>query len=264
MQPSTTQITTLIIASSIFILLLILFVIAMIYKYKKRQQRYEEDLLTARLEVQEQTMQHIARELHDNIGARLTRSKLTLTTLTYHQPDVASSNVAGCVEELTTVIDDLRTLGHSLDGDYIAANGLVSALEQELDRTQKSGRIQAVLQIEGDVPVLPDATELFIFRIVQEAIQNVLKHAMARNLTVAVQYTMPTLTLTITDNGRGMKTEKEKEQEKEKEPKKEAEPKKEKGMGLINMKRRAALIGGQLHIQPAPGGGTTIVVTIIT
>jgi two-component system, NarL family, sensor kinase len=237
MQLSEAKITALIIITTLFILLLAVFVIALVYKYKKRQQRYEEDLLTARLEMQEQTLQHIARELHDNIGARLTRSKLTLATLAYHQPDVCKSNVDGCIEELTTVMNDLRGLGQSLDGDYIAANGLPAALQQELLRTQKSG-IQASLQISSDIPAMSDAAELLIFRIVQEAVQNVLKHARATSVKVAVACSKTTLTITITDDGCGIA------------------PAPAKGMGIINMKRRAAIIGGQFSLQPAPGGGT--------
>jgi signal transduction histidine kinase len=244
MQPSQANITALIIITTIFILLLAVFVIALVYKYKKRQQRYEEDLLTARLEMQEQTLQHIARELHDNIGARLTRSKLTLATLAYHQPDVCKSNVDGCLEELTTVMNDLRALGQSLDGDYIAANGLPGALQQEVLRTQKSG-IQASLLINCDMPAMSDVAELLIFRIVQEAIQNVLKHAGATSVTVAVACSKNTLTISITDDGCGIA------------------PSPVKGMGIINMKRRAAIIGGQFNLQPAPGGGTmaTLIIT---
>ncbi len=243
MQLNQAKIVALIIATTLFILLLAVFVIALVYKYKKRQQRYEEDLLTARLEMQEQTLQHIARELHDNIGARLTRSKLTLATLAYHQPDVCKSNVDGCLEELTTVMNDLRALGQSLDGDYIAANGLLAALHQELLRTQKSG-IQATLHISSDVPAMSDVAELLIFRIVQEAVQNVLKHARATSVRVAVHSSKNTLTITITDDGSGMP------------------PTPARGMGIINMKRRAAIIGGQFALQAAPGGGTTARLTI--
>jgi two-component system, NarL family, sensor kinase len=238
MQPSQAKITALLIATTIFILLLAVFVIALVYKYKKRQQRYEEDLLSARLEMQEQTLQHIARELHDNISGRLTSCKLTLNTLTYHQPDVARSNVAGCTEDITTVLTDLRALGQSLDGDYIAANGLLAALRQELERTQKRTGIAAVLHTGSDIPLLSDAAELFIFRIVQEALQNIIKHAGATSATVAMACSKTTLTITITDDGRGIA------------------PNPKKGMGIINMKRRAALIGGQFYLQPAPGGGT--------
>jgi two-component system, NarL family, sensor kinase len=238
MQPSQAKIVVLIVFTTIFILVLIVFVIGLVYKYKKRQQRYEEDLLTARLEMQEQTLLHIAKELHDNISGRLTRTKLTLNTLTYHQPDVTKSDVAGCEEDITTVMNDLRALGQSFDGDYIAANGLLAALRQELERTQKTGTITAVLQVTGDVPALSDAAELFIFRIVQEAVQNVLKHAGATSVTVEAKYSAPILTITITDNGKGLP----------------ANP--ANGMGLVNMKRRAALIGGQFALLPAPGGGT--------
>jgi two-component system, NarL family, sensor kinase len=271
MQLRTANVVALIICTSIFILVLAIFVVSLLHKYKKRQQRYEEDLLTARLEMQEQTMQHIAGELHDSVGIKLTRSKLTLATLNYCQPEVAKSNIDGCIEELAEVIQALRNLGQSLSGDYIVANGLVSTLRQEVKRTQKSGTIQASLQIIGDVPVLADAAELLIFRIVQEAIQNVLKHAAAKSVKVMVVYNKPCLTITITDNGRGLKTEKESEAQKEKEAqaatvnKTETEKKKEppKGMGIINMKRRAALIGGQLQLLPAPGGGTIATFTIL-
>ncbi len=246
MQPSQAKIVILIIITTIFILLLAVFVIALVYKYKKRQQRYEEDLLTARLEMQEQTLLHIAKELHDNIANRLTRSKLTLNTLTYHQPDVTKSNVEGCVEDITIVMNDLRALGQSFDGDYIAANGLLAALRQEVEKTAKSALIPVALTASGDIPLLSDAAELFIFRIVQEAVQNIVKHASATSITVEVQCSQALLTITITDNGKGL-------------PAKPA-----KGMGIINMKRRAALIGGQFTLQAAPGGGTmaTLIITI--
>jgi signal transduction histidine kinase len=245
MQPSQAKITVLIIITTIFILLLAVFIIALVYKYKKRQQRYEEDLLTARLEVQEQTLQHIARELHDNIGARLTRSKLTLSTLSYHQPDVTKSNVEGCVEDITDIMNELRTLGHSINSDYITANGLQAAIQQELLRTQKSG-MATRYTASHDIPLLSDAAELFIFRIVQEALQNVLKHAGATTVAVAVAYNKPMLIITITDDGCGIPTLPVS------------------GMGITNMKRRAAIIGGHVHIHAATGGGTVATLSIRT
>jgi signal transduction histidine kinase len=246
MQPSQAKIVALIIATTIFILLLVVFIIALVYKYKKRQQRYEEDLLTARLEMQEQTLLHIASELHDSIAGKLTLCKLTLNTLSYHQPDVCKSNVEGCVEDLTTVMNDLRALGQSLDADYIAANGLLGALQQELERTQKRTRTAAILHTTGNIPLLTDVAELLIFRIVQEALQNVHKHAAATSITITLAAHKQVLTITITDNGKGMP----------------ATP--ASGMGISNMRRRAALMGGQFSHQPAPGGGTMVTVVIPT
>jgi signal transduction histidine kinase len=245
MQPSPAKIVALIIITTLFILLLAVFVVTLMYKYKKRQQQYEEDLLTARLEMQEQTLLHIAKELHDNISSRLARSKLTLNTLTYHQPDVTESNVAGCVEDLTIIMNDLRALGQSLDADYITANGLQAALRQELERTQKRTSIAAVLLTSGNIPLLSDAAELLIFRIVQEALQNIYKHAGAGSVTITLAAGNPALTITIADNGRGLGTAPTK------------------GSGIINMKRRAAAIGGRLQLKATPGGGLTIEIVIL-
>jgi signal transduction histidine kinase len=211
------------------------------------QARYSQEMLRAQIEMQEQTLANISRELHDNISQVLSFVKLDLAlTDGMAEPD-KQQKVNNSRELLSQTINDLRHLSKSLSFEYIAIHGLVKAIETEVERVNTSGLLKLSASIEGDGYSLGAQRELVLFRIFQEALNNTLKHALATHLKISLQYLNQLFTLTLEDDGAGFSNEL---------------PGRQSGSGLKNMENRAILIGAVATIESSPGKGCCIKVTL--
>lgn len=258
MFSSTTQgIIVLIIVCTFLIILLISFITMILYRYQQKQNVYYTDLeklkiahetalLQSKLEIQEQTFQNISREIHDNIGQKLTLAKLHLNTLDLSDSNSVAQKTNDSVELIGEAISDLSDISRSMSSEIVLNNGLVKALELETTQLQKSGLYKVSLSVTGEVIFLDASKELVLFRIVQEALNNIIKHAVASSINIGVHYNTSMLKLDITDNGKGFACEKGSEQ----------------GTGLTNMKKRASTLNGDCTIYSNPGEGTTIKIEI--
>lgn len=247
-------------ATTLFIFIFVLFVFfysrvmerqnSMLLKEQKLQNEYDETILKTQLEIQEQTLKTISEEIHDNIGQALSLAKLKLNTLKYDQPDLLVERINDSRELVSKAIRDLRDLSRSLNTDSIASLGLVRAIEQELEIFRKSG-FQAILYTEGEVCKMEPQKELILFRIVQESLNNIIKHADARTIRVTALYTDHELDLQVEDDGKGAET-----------AQLDMEGNSYKSLGLRNMYNRAKMIGGEFSIHSIPGNGTIIKLNI--
>ncbi|HPH92038.1 MAG TPA: histidine kinase, partial [Ferruginibacter sp.] len=199
------------------LVIFVVFIVTLIYRYQKKQIAYfkeieelkithQNTLLQSQLEVQEQTFQHIAREIHDNIGQKLTLAKLYLNTLTYTSMDEVKSSVLDSLSLITDSIDSLSDVSRSMGTEVLLNNGLVKGIELELGKLQKSGLYQCDFKVNGQEIFLNANTEIVIFRIVQECINNFLKHANGTCESIQLHYTTDELELVIKDNGQGFET----------------------------------------------------------
>jgi len=146
-------------------------------------------------------------------------------------------------ELIAQTITDLRNLSKSLSFEHISSLGLVKTLELEAIRINKSGLIHMDLTIEGEPYTLGEQRELVLFRIFQEALNNVLKHADAANIKIGLYYNAQMFNLTIEDDGAGFQPELLTDKS---------------GSGLRNMKNRAGLIGAEAVISSSLKKGCTI------
>lgn len=246
-----------IVGVSFLLVLLTGFIVTIVYKYQQKQNvyykdleemkiKYENALLLSQLEIQEQTFQNISREIHDNIGQKLTLAKLQLNTLGLPEENVSAQKVKDSIHMISEAIDDLSDISRSMSSELILHNGLIKALEFETAQLKKSGLYSIKLSVTGDTSFLDTHIELVLFRIVQEALNNIIKHSTATVITINLDYNSDLLTLDIVDNGRGFTFEKDCEQ----------------GAGLNNMKKRASTLNGQLTINSQPGNGTAIKIEI--
>ena len=208
---------------------------------------YERELLKSQLEIQNQTLQQIGQELHDNIGQLLTVAVMRLNNLETQVDSSAQSSVAQTRELIRTVIADVRTLSKTLDFDTVRRFGLLPSLTLELERIQRTGRIQAQLTTSGEPYSLGEQTEVVLLRMAQESLNNALKHAQARSLTVSTTYEPNAFLLIIADDGRGFSVEDA-----------VARPLKQAGAGLGNLYRRAGLLGGTCTVVSQVGAGTRV------
>ena len=246
----------LLIGSSSLLLILIFFFL-LFFQYHKRQlhhanelhrvkQAYDQALMQSQLEIQEQTFKVIAQEIHDNIGQMLSLAKLNLNTLNLEHKEKAQVKVGDAKELVGKAIQDLRDLSRTLNTDHIAALGLVRAIDHELQLLQKSGVVQTDMEVTGKVVKADPQKELILFRIVQEAIHNVIKHAQASSVAVRAAYEGSRLQLSIADNGVGF----------------DGGDGRANGSGLTNMRSRSKVIGAELHIDSLPGKGTNITIQL--
>lgn len=217
-------------------------------KHKEETERlrkaFEEELIKTQLEVQEQTLQNIASEIHDNVGQLLSLTRLTLGSANIPEdPLDAQEKVTASLEFLTSSIRELRQLSALLHAENILAAGLETALQKELNWLGRSGKYEICFHRSGDndSPVDPRA-EIIAFRLIQELLNNIIKHANATRLEVIFNYHPQGVLISISDNGIGFDIN-----EKLKSPT---------GLGINNLFRRAHVIGGELTLQSTSGKGT--------
>lgn len=247
----------LVICAAVFILIVLSFLFRFVLLYQKKsihfstekqmmQSQFQQELLRTQLEIQEQTFKTISQEIHDNIGQMLSLAKLNLATVDLQKSPQASEKISNARDLVGRAIHDLRDLSKTLNTETIAATGLLNALEAELNLLQKTGTLQTAFQVSG-TPVRLDAQkELIIFRIVQEALHNVIKHAQATLVQVTATFGHEQLKLLIEDNGNGF----------------ENNGSTSHGSGLRNMQSRSKLIGAGLQVESVKGEGTRVLITL--
>jgi len=210
------------------------------------RERLEGDLRTQAAEIAaSQERSHLARELHDSVTQALFSMGLTLRTLELmleSDPDKASTKVAELRELQQDALAEMRTLIFELRPSSLESDGLVQALRTHATAVQRRTGLTIVVDAEH-IERLPLATEEALYRIGQEAIHNVVKHANASNATIRIAADGDDrLRLTVTDDGDGFDPT--------------AVPRGH--LGLIGMRQRVDLVGGELEVESAPGKGTTV------
>jgi two-component system, NarL family, sensor kinase len=252
-----------VVVSTVIFLLLSVFIVSFLLLFQRRQLQnlrekialkaaYEQEILQAQVEVQNQTLQQIGRDLHDNIGQLLSLTKLHLNALEEEtDPHLATGRLAdvGAVVDLS--IREVRALTKSLDKDFVQDFGLVSSLQHELNRLEQTGRFTTELTLSGQAYSLGFQRDIVLFRVVQEAFNNAIKHANADHLGVSGRYEPDRLELCVSDNGTGFDYAET-----------QTRPLEASGAGLHTMQRRAELIGGHCRIESAIGQGTHITLII--
>ncbi|MGZ3755456.1 MAG: sensor histidine kinase [Mucilaginibacter sp.] len=211
------------------------------------QSTFRQELLKTQLEVQEQTLNNISREIHDNITQVLSFVKLNLAMAGSVNEEEKQFKIDESRELVAQTINDLRNLSKSMSFEHIAEAGLVRTLEIELSRINNSRLLKTSLVVEGDAYSLGEQRELVLFRIFQEALNNTLKYAAAKQLKISLQYSIDLFILTVEDDGDGFLMSGVAEKN---------------GAGLKNIRNRAALIGAVATIDSSPNEGCSIKVTL--
>jgi len=262
MQSTHYNLILFILASAFLILLMAVFIVIILFLYKKKQLShfqtieglkldYEKNLLHTQLEIQEQTLQHISREIHDNINLSLTLAKLNLNTFDWHNLARAKGQMDSSLQQISKAIIDLSNISKGMNSELIANQGLVEALKKETNRLSELDLFELSYHITGSPVFMDSQKELVIFRIIQEAFNNIIKHARATLVKLNLEYSTDHINVLIADNGKGFCKE-EVEQNKNKES----------NAGLSNMQKRAMLFNGKTIIDSTVGAGTIIYVTI--
>ncbi len=262
MRYTSEDIVVVVIAGTLLFLLLAGFILAFLFLSEKRrrahqrkllevEQTYQRELLQAQIEVQEQTLQHISQELHDNIGQILSLVKINLTQVDVREEEKAREKIGTTRSLVVKALEDLRSLSKTLNADYVLRSQLSEALRFELDYIRQVCGCETALTVTGIERVLTPQQQIVVFRIAQEALNNAVKYAAPRNIRVELAYGESSFRLQVKDDGTGFDTESA-----------TSSGVYEKGSGLANMKTRAAMIGAKYSLQSLPGLGTSVKVEL--
>jgi PAS domain S-box-containing protein len=205
------------------------------------RRRLEKEIVS----ISTREQQRIGQELHDGLGQELTGLGYLAETLycDLRQGKAAEAQTANRLADgVERALEQARTIAKGLVPVEIDADGLVAALEQLASQTEHRCRVRCRCHCSEPAPVGDTATATQLFRIIQEAINNAVKHARAKQITVEVRTDAGQITFQVRDDGVGLP----------------AEPEQTAGMGLRIMHHRAGVIGATLNVRPADGGGTLV------
>jgi signal transduction histidine kinase len=199
-------------------------------------QQSRQQLVTAR----EEERRRLRRDLHDGLGPQLASQTLTIDAigrLLERDPSTAKELLEHLKVQSQTAIQDIRRLVYNLRPPALDELGLVEALREGV---RQAGSLVEITTEPDPLPPLPAAVEVAVYRITQEAITNVLRHARAENCIVTMRAKDQRIDLSIADDGPGYP------------------PDFHSGVGLNSMRERTEELGGQIHFENRPGGGARV------
>ncbi|GAB2809107.1 hypothetical protein GCM10027043_05380 [Ferruginibacter profundus] len=212
---------------------------------------FNKNLLQSKLEIQEQTLGHIARELHDNISPLISIIQINLGTPKLKRAPEIQSELSELKSNANQLMTELKSLSLTLNTDHIMHCGFVDALWQELDRLERTKLYKTKRTLTGEKFRLRPEHEIILFRMCQELLNNIIKHAAAKNIFVQLDFNPGAYHLTITDDGKGFDIDGVQHNNPEKN-----------STGLLNIKSRAKLINAIVEVSSSPGKGTTTSITV--
>ena len=213
------------------------------------KQRFELEIMQAQLEIQEETLQNISQEFHDNIGQTLSLIKINLNLLDNNLHSTHKERLLDSKELLSKAIQELRDLTKIINPDYIKDIGLTTAIEQQVKFIEKTGKYLVDFVVIGKIEAYALQKELLIFRIIQELMNNTLKHANASRINIRIQFTQEKLTIVFEDNGVGFEVDKVNQD-------------KLKGLGLRTIINRVEILDGTIDIKSSAFTGTSILLIV--
>lgn len=206
-------------------------------------QEHKISLLSATINGEEHERSRIAKDLHDGLGGLLSGIKLSLSnSLTEIRETPAKKAVSEAVRHIDEAVDELRSIARSLMPQVLHIQGLGEAVKQFCSRISQPG-ISVTCQVINVDRDIPEEKQITVYRIVQELVNNAVKHAEASHILVQLQQRKDKLFLTVEDNGKGFDPDKSVNS---------------RGLGLSNIKARAELLEGDMDIDSTPGMGTSV------
>ncbi len=202
---------------------------------------FEKQLMRSQIEVQEATLSVLGKELHDNVGQLLSSTKMLLG-VTERKLENPPDTLLIADETLGKAIQELRSLSKSLDKEWLEQFNFIDNLAAEASRINTSGDLSISFSHPAFLPLNAEK-QIILFRIVQEAIQNALKHAHAKTIHITVAEISEALIITIADDGQGFNIKNHKFN----------------GVGISNIRNRTALLGGTAQWDSSETGTTILI-----
>jgi signal transduction histidine kinase len=263
MQPSTYATSLTIIISTILVLCLSIAIIYFLFLYQRKRFRHQQELIEIReafsqvllhskLAIQEQTLDHISKELHANFSHLVSLININLSEILPQSSMEQRENIIETKSLAKQLMSELKALSANLNTDHIIHIGFVKALDNELNRIAKTRRYEIVTSRTGEEYRMLPEHEIILFRLCQEVLNNIVKYAKASKISTSMSFSPDYFILTIADNGSGFNVEEALNQSGEKQ-----------STGLLNIQKRATLINAAFNIVSHNGEGTVITISIL-
>ncbi|PXY38850.1 two-component sensor histidine kinase [Flavobacterium cheongpyeongense] len=251
------EIIIIIIIFNLFFILFIAGIVIFIREYKLKKKEHsvmllhqksahQKELLTTQVEIQEQTMQHIGREIHDNIGQKLTLASLYMQQLAFESK---SPKIKDNIENINNIInqslEELRELSKSLTDNIIETSSIYKLLNTEYLKINELKIFKIDFNCTNKKLALPYQLKTILVRITQEFIQNSIKHSRCKLITIELEELENKIMLTLVDDGIGFDISKIHAN----------------GIGISNMKKRTEMLGGNFDLKSNPKTGTQLSIT---
>lgn len=249
MQPE--EIQLLVIALSIVFLTLLVFLFVIFFYFQRKKTafliekmeselHFRSELVKTQIEIKDQTLSEISKELHDNIGQILSVAIMQVNVIAnYGEKKIDKSEWQELKEILAKSLDEIRILSKIINRDNLAQLDFLDAMQLDFDRIGKLRGIPCTLTVKGNRPPINNEHELILYRIFQEAVHNILRHSDSETIDMEVESGPTGIIVKLIDKGIGFRPEE-----------------KNSGLGLHNMQLRARLIGAAFDIQSGENGTT--------
>ncbi len=240
------QEVTIIVVGSAFLLLVAVGIIVLFLVYQKRQlkfllekkelsNQFQHELLKTRLEAQEETLNYLGSELHDNIGQLLGSAKFLVGVA--ERSGASTQQFQVLDETISKAIQEVRALSKSLNTGWLEKFNWIENLRTEANRLMASKEVTVEL-LHPSLINLSFDRQIILFRIAQEALQNAIKHGKASHISVQAEQSETVLTISIDDNGKGF----------------DVNDTSIEGVGVTNIRHRVTLLGGKVSWRSSPAG----------
>ncbi|HLF33598.1 MAG TPA: PAS domain S-box protein [Cyclobacteriaceae bacterium] len=211
-----------------------------------QRKQIEELRIQSLVEGADNEREQIARELHDNLSQNLTLASILLQSVKENKENI-QDKILQSERIVTQVLNDTRNISHSLMPKTLDDFGLAAAVENLVEHVGKGLKMQIRTYFNFGEGRFPKPVEVNMFRIIQESVNNSIKHSGATEIHISISQADKELTLMIEDNGKGFKLD---------------EPRLRKGIGLKNIENRVIYMNGKLTMESQPGRGTLVIVQI--
>ncbi len=233
--------------------LLTVFIIYFILLYRKSQtklhferERRKRELLQAEVEIKEQTLVNVSREIHDNLGQAAALVKINLNLISKDIPEADREKVMESAELMKKLIGDMRSLSQSLNGDNIRRKGFIATLQSDVDRINKTGYVAVEFEHSPERVSLEADQLIILYRVIQELFTNTLKYAKASNVHLKISEEGNQLKVFYSDDGIGF----------------DYQAALNKGSGLSNIKDRCAIIDAKLYFESKLNEGVNVQIVL--
>lgn len=204
-------------------------------------------MLSNQLEIQTQTMQHIGRKIHDNIGQNLTLASIYTQQLAFENK---APHINENIENIGAIINqslvELRQLSKSLTDDNIEDNSIIDLIENECVKINDLKKCEVIFKYELKIIVDSYQIKSILFRITQEFLQNSIKHSKCKNINISLKKSENSIQLELQDDGVDFNIN----------------TIESKGIGLINMKKRTEILNGTFNLERKINFGTNLIIQI--
>jgi two-component system NarL family sensor kinase len=253
MQDKLSEVTLILIGSTVIILMLTGLIVISLFidqkrKYRYRQEKqdmkniFNQELLRAHLEIQSQAFETISRELHDNVGTLISIAMVHIRSMNGFSMESEAQKAKEADNLLNEAMDTLRDISRSINPENINRLGWKKSFIAELERIRKTNLFSIHLSEEGNPFNIELRKQVILFRILQETLNNIVKHSSGNRIDVRIIFSDPELHIILKDNGKGMDHD--------------IAGLNPSGSGISNMTARAAMLPATFDFRSEPGNGT--------